>query len=65
MLDAVFDLKSGVWRSITTVDGTAFVLKKQYQYFDATQQLDWSLPFKSSPTHMIANVIASCWVNSC
>jgi hydrogenase expression/formation protein HypD len=50
MLDDVFDLVPGVWRGITSVDGTAYSLKEKYQYLNAESTFDCTPPYEPRPT---------------
>lgn len=50
MMDDVFDLIPGVWRGITSVDGTAYSLKKQYQHLNAENKFDCTPPYEPRPT---------------
>ncbi|MBU2511600.1 hydrogenase formation protein HypD [bacterium] len=50
MMDEVFNLVPGVWRGISTVDGTAYSLKEKYKHLDAEKQFDCTPPYESRAT---------------
>lgn len=50
MMDEVFDRVSGVWRGISSVEGTAYVLKDQYKHLDAEKVFDCTPPYEPRPT---------------
>jgi hydrogenase expression/formation protein HypD len=50
MLNEVFDLAPGVWRGISSVDGTAYVLKQKYRHLDAEFKFDCTPPYEPRPT---------------
>lgn len=50
LLDDVFELIPGVWRGISTVEGTAYSLREEYRHLDAEQQLACTPPYESRAT---------------